>query len=182
MPSWPGSGLRARGGGVSQSSRLLLGRNHVPARQVCRSVDLVDTHLAHTCLWRGFVGGWGVSRRSWPRGRAYRMPCRACLYSLVYPLASGRMPTYPPYVNPAAYHFTRSPRQHTLLMNPTPNLRFRLCAQPSWPASQLSSTLTSTRRWFASRPGVPTGSARHGCHSLLSQLLPCVAAPAPPPA
>ena len=55
--SWPGSVLRARGGWVSQSSSLLLGWNCVPAHQVRRSVDLVDTHLAHTRLWCGFVGG-----------------------------------------------------------------------------------------------------------------------------
>jgi len=70
---WGGAGERARGGpgfcchgrgqhraqgegGVSLSSRLLLGRNRVPVRQVCRSVDLVDAHLAHTRLWRGFFG------------------------------------------------------------------------------------------------------------------------------
>jgi len=65
---------RARGGGVSQSSSLLLGRNCVPARQVRHSVDLMDAHLAHACLWHGFVGGQGVSRWSRPCGRAYRAP------------------------------------------------------------------------------------------------------------
>jgi len=63
---------RAQGeGGVSQSSRLLLGRNHVPARQVHRSVDLVDAHLARTRLWRGFFGDpqgdWAIAPPPVPR-------------------------------------------------------------------------------------------------------------------
>jgi len=71
LPSWPGSALRMGGGGVSQSSRLLLGRNRVPARQARRSVDLVDAHLAHTRLWRGFFGDpqgdWALAPPPVPR-------------------------------------------------------------------------------------------------------------------
>jgi len=95
LPSWPGSAPRARGGGVSQSSGLLLGRNRVPARQARYSVDLVDAHLAHTRLWRGFFGDpqgeWALAPPPVPReGLPPKAPGKK----------QGRIPTgglYPPW-------------------------------------------------------------------------------------
>jgi len=40
----------------------------------------------------------------------------------------------------------------------------------------------ATRTVVRQLPRTLTGSARHGCYSLLSQLLPCAVAPTPPPA